>query len=128
MVRNVLIAAVILVVVLAIGYFVLIAGRQSDQNQNKANQNQNPNQPEITQSIPITIQNMSFTPGAITIPAGTTVVWTNRDTVAHTVSSETFSSPALNTGQTFEHKFDTKGIFTYICSIHPNMKGTVTVQ
>jgi plastocyanin len=60
---------------------------------------------------------------------GSTVTWSNQDSVTHTVDSsdDTFDSDSLGQGATFVHTFDTAGSFTYICGIHPSMAGTITV-
>jgi plastocyanin len=61
---------------------------------------------------------------------GTTVTWTNDDGVNHTVTSDqgAFDSGPLATGQTFSQTFNQAGTFTYHCTIHPSMQGTVVVQ
>ena len=76
------------------------------------------------------IANFSFQPATITIPVGTTVVWTNQDSAGHTVTADdgSFKSDRLGSGVTFSHTFATAGSFAYHCAIHPSMKGTVTVQ
>jgi plastocyanin len=76
------------------------------------------------------IQNMSFTPNTITISAGETVTWTNKDNVNHTVTSNTplFDSGSLGNGTTFSFTFPSAGTFNYHCSIHAGMTGTVIVQ
>jgi plastocyanin len=78
----------------------------------------------------VTIDNFAFSPRAITVKAGTTVTWTNRDEEPHTVTAEdgSFKSGTLagNTN-TFSHTFTVPGSFTYHCSIHPYMTGTVEV-
>ena len=78
----------------------------------------------------IAIDNFAFTAPAITVPVGTTVTWTNRDDVPHTVVStdKAFRSPALDTDQTFSHTFATPGTFTYYCSLHPRMTGQIVVN
>ncbi|MFQ5920525.1 MAG: plastocyanin/azurin family copper-binding protein [Nitrososphaerales archaeon] len=79
-----------------------------------------------------------FAPAEITVSAGTTVVWTNKDVVGHTVTSgnpsdaETgtiFDSgfPLMKQGEQFEHAFDTPGAYEYFCLVHPHMVGKVTV-
>jgi len=78
----------------------------------------------------VTISNFAFAPASITIPAGTTVTWTNKDEEPHTVVSgdgTTFHSPGMGTGATFSFTFPNAGTFEYICSIHPMMHGTVVV-
>src|SRR5689334_15693961 len=61
-----------------------------------------------TAEVRVTIDNFSFTPQTITVPAGAKVIWTNRDDVPHTVTSNTreFGSPALDTDGTFATRFE----------------------
>lgn len=77
----------------------------------------------------ITIDGFAFAPVTLTVPAGTTVTWTNRDEEPHTVAASdgSFHSPGMGTGATFTHTFPTAGTFDYVCSIHPMMRGTVVV-
>jgi plastocyanin len=85
-------------------------------------------QPVATDAV--VIQNFAFAPAMITITAGTTVHWTNKDTDAHTVTSDTglFGSAALPTGAGYAHTFTKPGTYSYHCSIHPFMVATVVVQ
>jgi plastocyanin len=72
----------------------------------------------------------SFDPASITIPKGAQVVWTNASDAPHTVTSNdnTFKTPSnLMEHQTFMMVFNTTGTFAYHCTIHPYMKGTITV-
>ena len=77
-----------------------------------------------------TLTTTAFSPNPLTVSAGTTVTWTNSDSTEHTTTSDngTFSSGAINGGKSFSFTFQNKGTFTYHCSFHPNMVGTVTVQ
>jgi plastocyanin len=72
-----------------------------------------------------------FTPAALTINVGDTVTWTNHDTAPHNIvitsGPEMFTSPTLQTGQTFSYTFTKAGDYAYYCSIHPDMKATVSV-
>lgn len=79
----------------------------------------------------VTIQNFAFSPASLTINKGDTVVWTNKDSAPHTVTSQTgneLSSQTLSQGQTYSHTFNTAGTYDYYCTIHPYMKATITVQ
>jgi plastocyanin len=78
----------------------------------------------------INISNFAFDPATITIKVGETVTWTNQDSAAHTVVADdnSWKSDNLEKGASFSRTFDTAGTFTYKCSIHPTMTGTVTVQ
>jgi len=83
---------------------------------------------EITGSN-ITIQNFAFAPSNLVITKGSTVTWTNQDSVSHTITATgIFNSENLNKGQSFSYTFNTPGTFNYHCSIHPSMTGTITVQ
>jgi len=76
------------------------------------------------------IANFAFTPKEMTIKAGSTVRWTNKDDIAHTVTSDSklFSSPVLDTNQTFQFTFEKPGRFFYFCKLHPTMTGVITVE
>ena len=78
----------------------------------------------------VDIANMRFNPGDLTVEAGQTVTWTLNDRMPHTVSAQdgSFSSPTLSRGDAFSHTFDQPGTFEYVCSIHPGMRGRVTVE
>ena len=79
----------------------------------------------------VTIDNFSFLPQTLTVPAGTTVTWINRDDVPHTIvtaDKKTVVSPALDTDETFSFKFTAVGTNDYFCSVHPHMKGKIIVQ
>ncbi|HKN54156.1 MAG TPA: cupredoxin family copper-binding protein [Amycolatopsis sp.] len=72
-----------------------------------------------------------FTPANLTIAVGDTVTWTNHDSAPHNIvitdGPEKFTSPTLQTGQSFSHTFTLAGNYAYYCSIHPDMKATITV-
>jgi plastocyanin len=77
----------------------------------------------------VTIDNFAFAPATLTVKAGSTVTWTNKDEEPHTVAASdgSFHSPGMGTGATFSHTFSTPGKFDYVCSIHPSMHGSVVV-
>lgn len=76
------------------------------------------------------IENMNFSPSTITVTVNTTVIWTNKDGMAHTVTSVTdlFDSGSIADGKSFEHTFSTEGTYHYKCSFHSSMTGTVVVN
>jgi plastocyanin len=78
----------------------------------------------------VKVDNFSFSPQTITISPGTTVIWTNRDDIPHTVVSDdkVFKSKVLDTDEKFSFTFDKAGNFPYFCSVHPKMTGKVIVQ
>jgi plastocyanin len=78
----------------------------------------------------VSMENFNIVPATITVPAATTVVWTNHDDVEHTVtaSDNGFSSPAIPTDGQFSYTFSTPGTYSYFCAIHPFMTAKVIVQ
>jgi plastocyanin len=82
------------------------------------------------QSGSVTITDFEFTPASITVNVGDTVTWTNNGPTAHsaTASNGSFDTGTFPRGQSRSHTFDAAGTFSYICTPHPFMKGTVTVQ
>src|SRR5271167_981747 len=81
-------------------------------------------------AVEVKIDNFSFGTQALTVAPGTTVTWTNRDDMPHTVVSSdgVFKSKVLDTDEKFSYTFAKAGIFPYFCSIHPKMTGKVVVQ
>jgi plastocyanin len=77
----------------------------------------------------VSIDNFAFAPATLTVPAGSTVTWTNRDEEPHTVVANdgSFHSPGMGSQATYSHTFPTVGKFDYVCSIHPFMHATVVV-
>jgi len=78
----------------------------------------------------VKIDNFSFGPATLTVPVGSTVTWTNRDDIPHTVVSTEglFKSKVLDTDEKFFFTFSKVGSYPYFCSIHPKMTGRVVVQ
>jgi plastocyanin len=86
------------------------------------------------EKVSVRISNFQFEPKDLTIKAGTVVEWT--DTLGrHTVEADdgSFKSETLTAGGTYEHKFDTPGVFPYFCGFHGDkhgvdMAGVITVE
>jgi plastocyanin len=72
------------------------------------------------------IQDVAFTNPDVSVTVGGSVTFDNQDTQAHTASGE-FDTDTIADGEMATVTFDEAGTFTYICSFHPFMKGTVTV-
>jgi plastocyanin len=74
--------------------------------------------------------NRAFAPDALEVAAGTTVTWTNTDSVGHTSTSNGsgWDSGIIQPGRQFSFTYQTAGTFAYHCAIHPGMVGTVTVH
>ena len=76
----------------------------------------------------LSIDNFTFT---LTVKAGTTVTWTNKDDIPHGIASDNNAfkrSPALDTDDSYSFTFTTPGTYQYFCYVHPFMKGTIVVQ
>ena len=88
--------------------------------------------PAAASATSIEMMSYQFTPATTTIAVGDTVTWTNHDTAPHNVvvtdGPEKFTSPTLQTGGTYSHTFTQAGTYSYYCSIHPDMKATLTVE
>lgn len=78
----------------------------------------------------ITIDNFTFGPADLKVPAGTIVKWTNHDDIPHSIvaADKAFRSAALDTDDSYTFTFRTAGTFTYFCGLHPYMTGKVIVS
>jgi len=77
------------------------------------------------------IDNFTFNPQKLTVKAGTTVTWTNRDDIPHGIAATGNSfarSGALDTDDHYSFTFTTPGTYQYFCYIHPHMTGTIVVE
>ena len=79
----------------------------------------------------VVIADFSFSPKTLTVSAGATVTWTNRDNMPHAVVSsdnQFQKSPVLKSGKSFSTTFASAGTYSYFCSIHPRMTGKIIVR
>jgi plastocyanin len=79
----------------------------------------------------VVIEGMMFKPAALTVAPGDTIVWVNKDLVAHTATSSEagiFDSKLIAPDKSWKVVLRTKGEFAYICTYHPTMKGTLHVE
>jgi amicyanin len=79
----------------------------------------------------VSIDNFTFTPQKLTVKAGTTVTWTNKDDIPHGIAAtgNAFKrSNAMDTDDTYSFTFTTPGTYQYFCYIHPHMTGTIVVE
>jgi plastocyanin len=78
----------------------------------------------------IEIRGHKYSPASVTVPVGTTIAWVNHDEDVHTVFSTTqaFTSPAIETDETYSYTFSKPGTYTYFCTLHPLMTATVIVK
>lgn len=79
----------------------------------------------------VSMADIAFDPAEVTVGVGDTVTWTNDDSVDHDVTADSFSSGdpgGMAPGDTFDHAFEEAGTFDYVCTVHPGMEGSVTVE
>ena len=81
-------------------------------------------------AVSVGIENFAFAPADVTAAVGETITWTNSDSAPHTA---TLDDGACDTGNIAQNAsaglvFDAAGTYPYHCTIHPNMKGTITIQ
>lgn len=77
------------------------------------------------------IADFLYKPADLTVPAGTTVEFTNEDSTPHTATSKesgTFETGSIDTGKSATVTLDKPGTYAYYCAFHPFMKGTITVE
>ncbi|PIN89687.1 hypothetical protein COU57_05595 [Candidatus Pacearchaeota archaeon CG10_big_fil_rev_8_21_14_0_10_32_14] len=125
-----------IIILLIIGVFVYIKffndkSPPKKENQPLQNDSINNSLPLSDNSFEINIQSYKFNPESLRIKAGDTVTWTNLDIVSHTITSDSGSeinSPQFSKDETYSHKFDQKGAYTYHCKLHSRMQGTIIVE
>jgi plastocyanin len=77
----------------------------------------------------VVIDGTRYAPATLTVKRGTTVAFVNRDPFPHTVTSTGhFDSKEIAANKTWKFKAKEAGRFDYICTLHPNMKGTLVVE
>lgn len=82
-------------------------------------------------AMTVEISGFAFNPPTLEVSVGTTVTWTNKDSTAHTVTSDdgtSFQSGKMDPGATFSYTFDTAGTYAYHCEFHAGMKATIVVK
>lgn len=126
-VYPIVIGAIVLVV--GVGWYVV--AHRNNTSPNTMNMSSSSTNQNSVATSSVAIQNFAFSPANITVKKGTTVTWTNKDSVAHTVTETDGktgpTSGDVNPGANYTFTFNTPGTYHYHCSIHPEMVGTVIV-
>ena len=127
-----------LLVISAFGIALVAAGCGSSGGGNSASTPASTNGGAPASSGPVTkvsMHNIQFNPKTITVDKGTTVEWTNDDSVKHDVTKDTGPGPQFSSGSgnmgngdTYKVTFDTAGTVKYECTVHPGMTGTIVVK
>jgi plastocyanin len=87
-------------------------------------------------TVDVSLKDIQFQPASVTVAKGGTVKWTNDDSLGHDVTKTGGPGPefksgdpgGMQAGDAFTQKFDTPGKIEYVCTVHANMKGTITVK
>lgn len=132
---------IIVLIVLAVAggayyYFIYPKASQMYQQPSSSTQTQTTQTSENTniatgKNFDVSIAGFAFNPKNITVSVGDTITWTNNDSAPHQLRGDNLStlySIQMPKGQTYGYTFDTAGTYTYHCTIHPSMKGTIIVK
>jgi plastocyanin len=89
-------------------------------------------EPTATPPVPkgsasVSMQDFSFSPASVTVNIGDSVTWSNTGAEDHDAAASSFSTGTVTPGSSATQTFSTAGTFSYVCSFHPQMKGTVQV-
>ena len=129
------IIVVILIVLILIGsglYFGYSANNSDNSNLDAENSNNKGiNQDTSKEIYNINIQDFSYSPIEIKIKKGDTIAWANKDSVSHTITSDSgneLDSELLSEGKIYSHTFNVAGTYNYHCTPHPFMKGRIIVE
>jgi amicyanin len=140
--KTIIAIVVVAILVLGLGAIFLFQGQSTDTGNLPDNTEQETQSPPATetpsqeepsqpQTHTIDIMDFAFSPKTLTINEGDTVIWTNKDSIQHTVTSDSgneLDSPYISRDNTYTHTFTTAGTFDYHCRPHPYMKGTIVVE
>ncbi len=92
---------------------------------------QAPQTPVVSDALQMTIEisDFDYFPRELTVESGTTITWVNRDAVPHDAAEEggAWETAMLKQDESATLTFDSPGVYRYLCTVHPNMKATLTV-
>jgi plastocyanin len=112
------------------------SGNNQNQAVKPADNNQNANNSVSAKTYRVSINNFQFSPQILDVKVGDTIIWTNNDSVAHTVNSDPHpvhtDHPSLNLGpmqpgESVTFIADAPGKWGYHCHYHPSMTGTINI-
>lgn len=123
------IIAVIAIVALVVAFVATRPDKGADSMDMSKNQNE-ATQKATAETNEVAIEDFAFSPATIKVKKGTTVTWTNNDSVEHTVTGDNGGpdSELIAQGDTYSYTFNETGTFDYHCKPHPSMVGKVIVE
>jgi plastocyanin len=126
--RMIKLVPAVLALVILVSMLACSSGYNSNSSTSKTTTTSATSAPASGSSV--NISGDAFVPAGLSVSVGTTVTWTNKDSITHTVTSDNgvFDSGNLSGGKTFSYTFNQAGTFSYHCGIHTFMKATVTVK
>lgn len=86
---------------------------------------------EAMEKTEVVIEDFSFNPPSLTVAAGTTVTFTNKDLTSHSATADdgkSFDTGLIGQNESATVTFDTPGTYSYHCTPHPTMKATIIVE
>lgn len=89
------------------------------------------NTKQMPQTYKVSIVNSTFIPIELEVNKGDTIIWTNEDEKVHTITpiaNNNLEGNILAEGKSFQHTFNTPGIYRYTCDNNQTMQGTITVK
>ncbi|MFA5931861.1 MAG: cupredoxin family copper-binding protein [Candidatus Paceibacterota bacterium] len=125
--KNIFIGLIVILIIVGGGYYALKGTVTTTPTVKSTTPESNlaPVVNKVTNNV--SISNFAFVPPTITVKKGEEIVWTNKDTMSHTVTGGDLKSSPLGQNQTYSFNFTKAGTYSYRCSIHPSMTGTVVV-
>lgn len=140
--NNKTISGIVLLVIVLLGFGVMTVMNKDDKTtqtestagssmMGRSNTQQQPSA-GVQETNTIIYSNFEVAPDKIKVKKGTKVTWTNEDTAKHDVTpdnenDEFKASKLFGKGETYSVTFNTVGTYSYYCSPHPYMKGTIEV-
>lgn len=126
-----IIGLVLIVVIVGGGVFIFGRSQQTPVPTTTTTEQSKPEQEDKLAENIVEIKNFAYQPASITIKAGETITWTNKDSVGHSATADdgkTFDTGVLSQNESKSVTFDTPGTYNYYCIPHPNIKGVVVVE
>ncbi len=119
-------------IVFFVGMGVIMAGHMSGGMMGMMDRASNSPQTPVVASVSqvtVEIRNFEFTPRELTVAVGARITWTNHDSAPHTATAKgEWDTGTLDESESATLTFDKPGTYSYLCTIHPSMKGTLTVR
>ena len=128
--KTPIIIGLIVVAVVVAGIVLVATHKSSSSSMSMASPTTTTDTSKAVDTNMVMVANYAFNPAVITVKSGTKVTWTNSDAVSHSVTQDSgtmLKSDLFARGQSYSYTFTTAGTYSYHCTPHLYMKGTVVV-